>query len=89
MHQCANPRLGRLPFLGSGQSPTRCAESTQNCAGPTVMIETFRAVKAYENYVRDLRRALMKAYERKSEHRPMAEHQTREAFKSYRLPWME
>jgi hypothetical protein len=53
------------------------------------MIETFRAVKAYENYVRDLRRALMKAYERKSEHRPMAEHQTREAFKSYRLPWME
>jgi len=56
---------------------------------PTVMIELFRAVKAYENYVRDLRHALMKAYERKSGHRPMAEHQTREAFKSYGLPWVE
>lgn len=56
---------------------------------PTVMIELFRAVKAYENYVRDLRHALLKAYERKSGHRPMAEHQTKEAFKSYGLPWME
>ena len=56
---------------------------------PTVMIEVFRAVKAYENYVRDLRHALMKAYERKSGHRPMAEHQTKEAFKSYGLPWVE
>ena len=56
---------------------------------PTVMIEVFRAVKAYENYVRDLRHALLKAYERKSGHRPMAEHQTREAFKSYGLPWVE
>lgn len=56
---------------------------------PTVMIEIFRAVKAYENYVRDLRRALLKAYERKSGHRPMAEHQTKEAFKSYGLPWVE
>jgi hypothetical protein len=56
---------------------------------PTVMIEVFRAVKAYENYLRDLRHALLKAYERKSGHRPMAEHQTREAFKSYGLPWVE
>jgi hypothetical protein len=56
---------------------------------PTVMIEVFRAVKAYENYVRDLRHALLKAYERKIGHRPMAEHQTREAFKSYGLPWVE
>jgi hypothetical protein len=56
---------------------------------PTTMIEVFRAVKAYENYVRDLRQALLKAYERKSGHRPMAEHQTREAFKSYGLPWVE
>ena len=56
---------------------------------PAVMIEVFRAVKAYENYVRDLRHALLKAYERKSGHRPMAEHQTREAFKSYGLPWVE
>jgi hypothetical protein len=56
---------------------------------PAVMIEVFRAVKAYENYVRDLRHALLQAYERKSGHRPMAEHQTREAFKSYGLPWVE
>jgi hypothetical protein len=49
------------------------------------MIEVFRAVKAYENYLRDLRHALLKAYERKSGHRPMAEHQTREVFKSYGL----
>jgi hypothetical protein len=56
---------------------------------PTAMIEVFRAVKAYENYLRDLRHALLKAYERKSGHRPMAEHQTRDAFKSYGLPWVE
>jgi hypothetical protein len=58
-------------------------------AVPTVMIEVFRAVKLYENYVRDLRHALLKAYERKSGHRPMAEHQTRDAFKFYGLPWVE
>ena len=56
---------------------------------PTVMFEVFRAVKAYENYVRDLRHALLKAYERKCGHQPMAQHQTREAFKSYGLPWVE
>jgi len=56
---------------------------------PTVMIEVFRAVKVYENYLRDLRHALLKAYERKSGHRPMAEHQTKEAFKFYGLPWVE
>ncbi len=58
-------------------------------AVPTVMIEVFRAVKAYENYVRDVRHALLHAYERKSGHRPMAEHQTKEVFKSYGLPWVE
>jgi hypothetical protein len=56
---------------------------------PTAMIEVFRAVKAYENYVRDVRHTLLKAYERKSGHRPMAEHQTKEAFKCYGLPWVE
>jgi hypothetical protein len=56
---------------------------------PAVMIDVFRAVKAYENYVRDLRHALLMAYERKSGHRPMAEHQTKEVFKSYGLPWVE
>jgi hypothetical protein len=56
---------------------------------PAEMIEVFRAVKAYENYLRDLRHALLQAYERKSGHRPMAEHQTKEVFKSHGLPWLE
>lgn len=58
-------------------------------AVPTQMIEVFRSVKAYENYLRDLRHALMKAYERRSGHRPMAEHQAKEVFKTYGLPWLE
>lgn len=56
---------------------------------PTEMIQVFRAVKAYENYLRDLRNALLKAYEHKSGHKPMAEHQAREVFKSHGLPWLE
>jgi len=36
----------------------------------------------------DLRNALLQAYERKSGHRPMAEHQTREAFTALGLPWI-
>ena len=56
---------------------------------PMEMIEVFRAVKAYENCLRDLRHTLLQAYERKSGHRPMAEHQTREVFKSFGLPWVE
>jgi hypothetical protein len=55
---------------------------------PKEMIEIFKAVKAYENYLRDLRHALLQAYERKSGHRPMAEHQTREVFASLGLPWV-
>ncbi len=56
---------------------------------PAEMIEIFRVVKAYENYLRDLRHAMLLAYERKSGHKPMAEHQTREVFKSHGLPWLE
>jgi|GEM_PF-1006109 len=55
---------------------------------PKQMIEIFKAVKAYENYLRDLNHALLQAYERKSGHRPMAEHQTREVFASLGLPWL-
>jgi len=55
---------------------------------PTQMIEIFKAVKAYENYLRDLRHALLQVYERKSGHRPMAEHQAREVFASLGLPWL-
>jgi hypothetical protein len=55
---------------------------------PMEMIDIFRAVKAYENYLRDLRHALLQAYERKIGHKPMAEHRVREVFKSYGLPWL-
>jgi len=55
---------------------------------PEQMIDIFKAVKAYENYLRDLRHALLQAYERKSGHRPMAEHQAKEVFASLGLPWL-
>jgi len=64
-------------------------EATSGGSMKSIFVVDFRAVKGYENYVRDVRRALLKAYERKSGHRPMAEHQTKEAFKSYGLPWVE
>ena len=55
---------------------------------PEAMINIFKAVKAYENYLRDLRHALLQAYERKSGYRPVAEHQTQEVFKAMGLPWV-
>jgi hypothetical protein len=55
---------------------------------PKQMIDIFKSVKAYENYLRDLRHALLQAYERKSGHRPMAEHQAKEVFTSSGLPWL-
>ena len=81
-HNVRNPTEGNFIYYAH-------LRGLKAVAVPTVMIEVFRAVKAYENYVRDLRQALLKAYERKSGHRPMAEHQTREVFKSYGLPWVE
>ncbi len=55
---------------------------------PSEMIVVFRIVKKYENYVREMRRSLMQAYERKSGHRPMAEHHTKEVFRNLGLPWV-
>ena len=55
---------------------------------PEEMIEVFRAVKAYENYVRDLQHSLVQAYLRKTGHRPMAEHQAQQAFREFGLPWL-
>jgi hypothetical protein len=55
----------------------------------TEMIEVFRSVKAYENYLRDLKRSLTQAYLRKSGHRPTdAEHRVKDVFKSLGLPWI-
>jgi len=56
---------------------------------PKEMFAVFSAVKAYENYVRELQRALVLAYERKTGHKPMAEHQARQAFKRFGLPWLQ
>jgi DNA polymerase III delta prime subunit len=55
---------------------------------PKKMLDVFRAVKAYENYLRELRRSLLTAYERKSGHRPIAEHRAREVFRLLGLPWI-
>lgn len=55
---------------------------------PEEMIVIFRAVKGYENYLRELRHSLLQAYERASGYRPAAEHQAREVFKSRGLPWL-
>jgi hypothetical protein len=54
---------------------------------PNEMIVVFRTVKAYENYLRDLRHALVQAYERKSGHRLMAEHRAKQVFRDFGLPW--
>lgn len=56
---------------------------------PSEMIAIFRAVKGYENYLRDLGHSLLQAYERKSSHRVMAEHQAKEAFRKMGLPWID
>ncbi|HPL67333.1 MAG TPA: hypothetical protein PLG94_12435 [Smithellaceae bacterium] len=56
---------------------------------PEAMIETFKAVKEYENYLREIGRLLIQEYERKSSNRPMAEYQTKEIFKRHGLPWLD
>lgn len=56
---------------------------------PREMIVVFRAVKGYENYVRELQRTLLLAYERHTGNRAVAEHQSRRAMKDYGLPWLE
>ena len=56
---------------------------------PGEMIEIFKAVKEYENYLREIRRALIQEYERKSGSRQTAEYQVKEIFKNNGLPWLE
>ena len=56
---------------------------------PEKMIETFKAVKEYENYLREIRLLLMRELERKSGSRSLAEYQTKEIFKKNGLPWQE
>ena len=55
---------------------------------PKEMIVVFRTVKAYENYLRELRHSLIQEYERKSGHKPMAEHRAKEIFRDFGLPWI-
>lgn len=56
---------------------------------PKEMIGIFKAVKSYENYIRQLRDTFLQEYERKSGHKPIAEHKTKQVFKTYGLPWLE
>lgn len=56
---------------------------------PREMIVVFRAVKGYENYVRELQRSLLLAYERHCGNRAVAEHQAKRALKDHGLPWLE
>ncbi len=81
-HKVRNPTEGNFVYYAY-------LRGHRTVAVPTEMIEIFRTVKAYENYLRDLRHALLQGYERHSGHRPMAEHQAREVFKTYGLPWVE
>jgi hypothetical protein len=54
---------------------------------PKEMFAIFKAVKVYETYLRELKHSLIQAYERKSGHRPIAEHQAKEVFRKLGLPW--
>lgn len=56
---------------------------------PEEMIKIFKAVKEYENYLRESSRALIQEYERKCGSRPTAMYQAKEVFKKLRLPWLE
>ena len=56
---------------------------------PEKMIEIFKAVKEYENYLRDIRHALILEFQRGTGSRPTAEYLTKEVFKSHGLPWIE
>jgi hypothetical protein len=55
---------------------------------PREMIAVFRAVKSYENYVRELQRSLLLAYERHCGNRAVAEHHAKRALKDNGLPWL-
>jgi hypothetical protein len=81
-HEVRNPTEGNFIYYAQLRGLTTVAI-------PIETFSVFKTVKAYENYLRELRSAMLKAYERKSGHRPMAEHQTREAFKSYGFPWID
>lgn len=61
----------------------------RSVAVPREMIVVFRAVKTYENYVRELQRSLLLAYQRQTGNRAVAEHQTKRALKNHGLPWLE
>jgi len=56
---------------------------------PAEMIVVFRSVKGYENYLRELQRSFLQAYQRRSGNRAVAEHQTKAVFRDFGLPWVE
>ena len=81
-HDVRNPTEGNFIFYAH-------LRGHRSVSIPKEMIDVFRAVKGYENYLRDLRHALLQAYERKSSQKPMADHQARAVFKSCGLPWLD
>ncbi|AEB08775.1 hypothetical protein Desac_0901 [Desulfobacca acetoxidans DSM 11109] len=81
-HGVRNPTEGNYLFYSWLRGKTKVQL-------PQEMITVFRTVKAYENYLRNLQKSLIQAYERKSGHRPIAEHRVKQVFNRYGLPWIE
>lgn len=55
---------------------------------PLEMFQVFQVVTAYKKYLREQGQALVQEYEHKCGHRPLAQHQAREAFRKMGLPWI-
>jgi hypothetical protein len=56
---------------------------------PVAMIDIFKVVKNFENYLRDIRHSLIQAYSHKSGHIPLAILKTKEAFSNFGFPWFD
>lgn len=55
---------------------------------PQEMFPVFQVVTAYKKYLREQGQSLVREYERKCGHRPLALHQAKEAFRRFGLPWI-
>jgi hypothetical protein len=55
---------------------------------PQEMFPVFQVVTAYKKYLREQGQSLVREYERKCRHRPLAQHQAKEVFRRFGLPWI-
>lgn len=55
---------------------------------PQEMFPVFQVVTAYKKYLREQGKSFVREYERKCGHRPLAQHQAKEAFRKFGLPWI-